>query len=116
MALSNTARRRQEARDRRRLEDAKRYSNREPPPESTPFLYDYDTAAPILGVSPGTVEWLCNTRQLGYFVKSWRHGVYKRHRRIIPGAALPEYMATRYAYKPPRPQKPRKRTSILRAS
>jgi hypothetical protein len=104
MALSKTARRAQEAKARRLIEDQKRWGDHLP--DESPDLYDYEAAAKILGVAPKTVEGLCTHRKLGYLVRTWRHGVYMRRQRLIPKFALIEYLTTHYQYKPPLPKRP----------
>jgi hypothetical protein len=103
MALSKTARRRQEERERRHLEDLKRYGDKQLPVETTPYLHDYEEAGKRLGLSAATVEKLCNQRKLAYLVRTWRHGIYLRRKRLIPHGALLDYMLAHYTYKPALP-------------
>jgi hypothetical protein len=66
--------------------------------ERTPhrWLYDYDSAAVLLGYSPGYVKKLCDTGRVGYFVKTYRHGSFKRRVRFIPHAELISFIARRW--------------------
>lgn len=67
-------------------------------PTDRPSFYDYDEAAEILGYSPNYVKWLCDKKQLGYIVREWRYGVYRRRRRLIPYAELLKWLILRFKY------------------
>ena len=65
------------------------------------LLYDYDEVADMLGYKPSYIKWLCDTKRLGYVVKEWRYGVYKRRCRFIPYAEVMRWFLERCQYTRP---------------
>lgn len=61
------------------------------------LFLSYSQVATILGIPPARVQKLCERRLLGYIVKSWRHGHYKRQVRVIPRSCLAEYLKAQLA-------------------